>query len=217
MPQPARSGGDASLRLARDRGAKLPVPKVTRRRWLGQACRVLGIPAWPQDVMRHTAASMLLARHKDAGRVAHMLGNSARILETNYKQLVNDSDAAAFWAFLPDSPRPVKPKPSSTLKPVVMPADWHVEIDQSMPLFARAEQALTIEPSLRVMGRLRMRSHTGDRIDTIRELGKVAGCSRQTMQFVRVILRHADPDVIDRLRKGKLRIATAYRAVRRVT
>ena len=58
-----------------------------------------------QDVMRHTAGSYLLALHGNANEVANMLGNSARTLEKDYKQLVNKTDCTAFWALTPNAIR----------------------------------------------------------------------------------------------------------------
>lgn len=81
--------------------AKDPIcpPEVTLRRHRRKLRKALG--KWPQDVLRHTAASYLLCLHKDAAAVAHQLGNSVRILETNYKTPVADDDCKAFWALTP--------------------------------------------------------------------------------------------------------------------
>jgi integrase len=78
--------------------AMLPVCKMTQRRYLDYARAVLGFTAWPQDCMRHTAASFLLELHRDAGHVALMLGNSPSVLMSNYWNLVTPEDAAKFWA-----------------------------------------------------------------------------------------------------------------------
>jgi integrase len=69
-----------------------------RKRELGKA--VFG-GKWPANVLRHSAASYLLALHEDAGKVAFMLGNSARILMQHYSELVTPEDCARFWAILP--------------------------------------------------------------------------------------------------------------------
>jgi integrase/recombinase XerD len=58
-------------------------------------------PGWPQDVLRHTAASYLLELHQDAGKVALWLGNSQRILLRHYRELVSPRDCAGFWALRP--------------------------------------------------------------------------------------------------------------------
>lgn len=83
------------------KSAPLPITRITRKRILQQARQVLGMDAWPQDVLRHTAASFLMAIHRDAGLVADWLGNSPSILLRHYRQLVTDSDAEAFWAIRP--------------------------------------------------------------------------------------------------------------------
>jgi integrase len=85
------------LREARGNSATLPVRIMTRRRYLDFACRVLGLEAWPQDCMRHTAASMLMSLHRDAGRVADSLGNSPDILLNHYRELVAEGESARFW------------------------------------------------------------------------------------------------------------------------
>lgn len=69
----------------------------TIARWRASAVKVLGWERWPQDVLRHTAASYLLALHGDAGKVATMLGNSSGVLLTHYHEPVRESAKADFW------------------------------------------------------------------------------------------------------------------------
>lgn len=69
----------------------------TVRRWLHRARAVLGLPRWPPDVLRHTAASYLLARHQDAGKVALWLGNSPKILLSHYHEPVAAAACEEFW------------------------------------------------------------------------------------------------------------------------
>lgn len=57
---------------------------------------------WQHDLLRHSAASYLLALVGDAGKVANILGNSARILERRYKQIVTAENCRAFWALTPN-------------------------------------------------------------------------------------------------------------------
>jgi len=52
---------------------------------------------WEQDLLRHTAASYLLARHEDAGKVARMLGNSVQVMMDFYVELVTPEDCRRFW------------------------------------------------------------------------------------------------------------------------
>jgi integrase len=65
-------------------------------RWRNKARLVLGFPRWPQDLLRHTAASYLLALHQDAAKVALRLGNSEKILMSHYYSPVN-GDCGHFW------------------------------------------------------------------------------------------------------------------------
>jgi integrase len=60
---------------------------------------------WAQDILRHTAASYLLQLHQDAPRVAHWLGNSPRILESRYKNIVTPNECKKFWRLTPDNVR----------------------------------------------------------------------------------------------------------------
>ena len=89
------------LKLAGKLKADLPVPSVYRRRWLRTMRDHLGFKAWPQDVLRHTTASQLLALRKDAVAVALELGNSPQVLLTHYLELVTWKQAAEFWAIKP--------------------------------------------------------------------------------------------------------------------
>ncbi|MEQ2008127.1 MAG: tyrosine-type recombinase/integrase, partial [Limisphaerales bacterium] len=69
----------------------------TVRRYKRRACSALGLERWPADLLRHTAASYLLALHGDAGKVATMLGNSSAILLSHYHQPVRNGDCGEFW------------------------------------------------------------------------------------------------------------------------
>jgi len=77
------------------------VPKKStlrrRRRSLAELCGL----TWHQDLLRHTAASYLLARDKDAGKVAMQLGNSPKILLTHYNQIVSPEDAIKYFDIRP--------------------------------------------------------------------------------------------------------------------
>jgi integrase len=91
----------AWLRLAHECDARLPVGRMTRRRYLDYAERWLGFETWPQDCLRHSAASYLLAKHKNAPLVANRLGNSPAILMRHYQELVTSDDCTAFWSITP--------------------------------------------------------------------------------------------------------------------
>jgi site-specific recombinase XerC len=96
----------AWLRVAQASGADLPIPNVTRRRMQRDLRGTMGWEAWPQDILRHTAASYWLAEVQDAGKVAHELGNSAGILLRHYRELVTREDASRFWAIRPSGDHP---------------------------------------------------------------------------------------------------------------
>jgi integrase/recombinase XerD len=91
----------AWLTIAKAKGAPLTLPFPTRRERRRKLQNVLGFKSWPQDILRHTAASYLLARHQDAGKVAMMLGNSADILNQHYKELVPVEKGVRFCNLLP--------------------------------------------------------------------------------------------------------------------
>jgi integrase len=76
--------------------------KTTLRRQRRALRDATGIE-WVQDILRHTAASYLLQLHQDAPKVAHWLGNSARILESKYKNIVTPTECKKFWKLTPDN------------------------------------------------------------------------------------------------------------------
>ena len=98
----------AWLKSAQALGARLPLPKSTRRRFQRRLRDRLWLAEWPHDVLRHTAASMWLAQIGDAGKVANELGNSERILKRHYRELVSREDAAKFWAMAPERLRSLR-------------------------------------------------------------------------------------------------------------
>lgn len=80
---------------AKESGPVAPTHNVIRR-WKRNQRAILG-GKWTADVLRHTAASYLLARHESAGKVAMMLGNSEQILLTHYHEPVTKEDCEKFW------------------------------------------------------------------------------------------------------------------------
>jgi integrase len=50
------------MHLAESCDSRLPIGRMTRRRYLDYAERWLGFEGWPQDCLRHTCASYLLAK-----------------------------------------------------------------------------------------------------------------------------------------------------------
>lgn len=90
------------LAAARAAESRLPVPHATRRRSLRRSREHLTLPSWPQDILRHTAASYWYAHSRDAAQVASDLGHSPAILLKHYRELVSKHDADRFWAITPD-------------------------------------------------------------------------------------------------------------------
>lgn len=95
------------LQWVKKRKARLPltVKQLTIERWA--LLEHLQWAEWPQDVTRHTAASMWLAAESDAALVAHQLGHSEKILHSKYKAVsfadgspLTRAGAEKFWALL---------------------------------------------------------------------------------------------------------------------
>ncbi len=75
---------------------------ITTKRQRQKLREAMGWDEWPQDVLRHTAASYMLATVKDAGKVAMQLGNSPGILLKHYHNLVKPRDVELFWMLFPE-------------------------------------------------------------------------------------------------------------------
>jgi site-specific recombinase XerD len=95
MPLPAAAV--AWLKL----GGDLPLPQSTRRRYVRRIRDYMNWREWPQDVLRHTAASYLLTEHQDAGKVALWLGNSPKILLAHYHEITSKQAAQEFYSIRP--------------------------------------------------------------------------------------------------------------------
>jgi integrase/recombinase XerD len=80
-------------KCARKKGNIAP-SHSTLRRFKRVARYALGFDRWPQDLLRHTAASYMLALIGDVGKVAARLGNSSTILLTHYHQPVKQATRA---------------------------------------------------------------------------------------------------------------------------
>lgn len=89
------------IQAARNCESVLPMGRMTRRRLIKEARAVLGFTTWPQDVLRHSCASYLMATYRDSARVADWLGNSPSILLRHYRELVTAENAVAFWSIRP--------------------------------------------------------------------------------------------------------------------
>lgn len=73
----------------------LPINPTTRRRRQRLLRDLVGWAKWPQDILRHTAASHLMAKLRNAHEVADMLGNSPKIIHAHYRELVTPEEVAA--------------------------------------------------------------------------------------------------------------------------
>lgn len=85
--------------LAKQTGPIGPAPTMLRRQ--RRKIRDAAPIPWTQDVLRHTAASYLLAHHKDTQRVCLMMDHSPATLFRHYRNLVTDADCKRFWALVP--------------------------------------------------------------------------------------------------------------------
>ena len=56
---------------------------------------------WPTNALRHSYATYRLAATHDAQRVALEMGNSPTMLFTNYRELADEHDAAAWFSITP--------------------------------------------------------------------------------------------------------------------
>ena len=70
--------------------------RSTVKRWKKKARAHLG-GKWTADILRHTAASYLLAKHQDIGKVSFSLGNSPKILLRHYHDPVSPAECKKFW------------------------------------------------------------------------------------------------------------------------
>jgi integrase len=58
---------------------------------------------WPVDVMRHTAASMLLVVKQNRALVAEELGTSVQVLRRHYRKPIQRAEAERFWSITPSA------------------------------------------------------------------------------------------------------------------
>jgi integrase len=64
---------------------------------------------WPHNCLRHSYATYRLAAVSDTARVALEMGNSPQKLMTNYRELADEHDAAAWFALTPKPGKNVLP------------------------------------------------------------------------------------------------------------
>lgn len=58
---------------------------------------------WCPDILRHTAISYWLAKHKDIGAASAWAGNTPDVIHEHYRGLVSEADAEAYWSLTPES------------------------------------------------------------------------------------------------------------------
>ena len=68
---------------------------------LGYALRKKEGRPWEADAIRHTFASMHLAKHGKTDELATIMGNSPEVINAHYKRIVEPSVADAFWGIRP--------------------------------------------------------------------------------------------------------------------
>jgi integrase len=92
-PTNFRKRNDAMLRAA---GFGRPGTETKKERAAG-----VKLEPWPDNAMRHTAATYTYALTQDAVRVAAMLGHSPDVLHRHYRGLATKADAQRFFALRP--------------------------------------------------------------------------------------------------------------------
>lgn len=91
------------LRWAKKHGGEIgTLSTIGLRRFRRLMAKRLRWREWHQDVLRHSAATYMLANYRDAGKVATMLGNSPSILLRHYAVLVTREQAESFYRLTPD-------------------------------------------------------------------------------------------------------------------
>lgn len=91
----------AWLKLAKYLKSELPITRTIRRIRIRKVRDFMGWKVWPKDILRKSAASYLMAKYQDAGKVADELGNSAGVLLKHYRELVDKSKAEEFFGIMP--------------------------------------------------------------------------------------------------------------------
>ncbi len=82
------------------------VPPAFERKFQAFSKLCWGDEGWPEDILRHSYASYLLARDKDAGTVAENLGHrdTTSTLFRHYRNAIKfKRDIAAYWSRTPDT------------------------------------------------------------------------------------------------------------------
>jgi integrase len=85
---------------AERKGNIWPHGRITFHKREQSTAKAAGI-TWKRNTMRHSFASYSFALLNDAGRVAGMCGNSAKVIHRHYKQLCTQAEAVKFFAVKP--------------------------------------------------------------------------------------------------------------------
>jgi len=73
--------------------------------------RAMGWAAWPKDVLRHSYGSYHLAHFRSAGDTAEQMGHQSSVmLHRHYREVVEPSAAAEYWAITPSNVRAAEAK-----------------------------------------------------------------------------------------------------------
>ena len=80
-------------------GPVVPVHRSNFQIQVAKLSKILGVPAWPRDCLRHSAASYMLALKGDAGWVANWLGHTTtKMVYEAYARAVPRADALKWYA-----------------------------------------------------------------------------------------------------------------------
>ena len=75
---------------------------TNRRKRIAKVKQTAGVK-WCHDIMRHTAASVMVAKYESAEKAALQLGHSTTTLMTHYRELVPAEDCDFFYKICPET------------------------------------------------------------------------------------------------------------------
>jgi integrase len=85
---------------ALSRFSHLAILPIGIRRKFNDVKHVAGFEKWPADVLRHSAISYHVEHFQNKSATALWAGNSVRVIEEHYLELVSPEDSAAFWEII---------------------------------------------------------------------------------------------------------------------
>ena len=91
----------AWLKIARLCGGVLPLTRSQKDYHMKCLRGSVGWDKWPQDILRHTAASVMLADTGDPTHVARQLGHSVSVLMATYQEPMERSEAKKYLSIMP--------------------------------------------------------------------------------------------------------------------